>query len=174
MIFAARQLLTQFLTVSAVNAQLAALQTAYGGNWPQTPNVNTVLDGTQYALTDAVSSPPSLLYMVGLKSAAEVELKRVQKSDSKGLPITIYYVSSGTFNGAVQTQAQAWNDAAITFEAVEIVLESMEGQQLGTTGRGCIMVGDWRIEMVVIDAGDDNIAQYGFRATSALVMRTMR
>lgn len=156
MIEGARQLVAQVLTVSAVNAQVTALNTRLSGSagWlgavPALPtDANPARNGVQdmWHKTYRELTRPGVGYMVGVLRAGRSELKASGKNRMT-LPLWV------ECHGVPTDQETAVQQAGVLYQAVLYVLETMESVALAnvTPPLACVLINPADIEMINIDA----------------------
>lgn len=135
MIHAARTLLTNAVTVAAVNAQIDALNTLYGTT---VPHIALVADGITKSPEHLKAQYPAILHYVGLDPETG-ETARFGKRDMPEIPIVLAYHDD---DADLDDGREAID---ITLEALLPVLEGLQGQELGSTGRQIVMVENIRL-----------------------------
>lgn len=159
MILAARELIEAAFTVSAVNTQITAVNTAYGVTGTA---LAAVQDGWLNAPKDG-SSYPLLTYWVG-DGTMRSEMKRQGKRDT-AIAVKMLVLSRHA------TLAESEEDIEVTLEALQTVLETLRGQQYGSTRRYCVETLDPAMAFVEFNLGGE-VMRHGGELTFTMLMRT--
>lgn len=156
MIEGARQLVAQVLTVSAVNAQIVALNTRFANSagWlgavPQLPSdSNPARHGVQdmWAKTYRELTRPGAGYMVGVLRSGKSELKASGKNRMT-LPLWL------ECHGKADDQETTFQQASIIDQAILYVLETLESVALANVSPpvACVLISAADVEAINIDA----------------------
>lgn len=160
MIYAARKLVEQVITVAAVNAQIAALNTVYSVT---VPNVAAVLDGAQVDPKE-LATLPAILHYVGTTPSLG-ETVRFEKRDIPRLPLALAYHTNA------KTRALCRLHTDVTLEALLPLLEALQGQQYGSTLRQIVTVEDPALSYTEFELEGVGI-RFGGTLTCAVWART--
>ncbi len=156
MIEGARQLIAQVLTVSAVNTQLAALNTRLGasagwlGTVPSLPSdANPARNGVQdmWHKTYRELTRPGVGYMVGVLRSGRSELKA---SGKNRMTMSLWVEC----HGQLTDQETAIQQAGVLYQAVLYVLETVESVALANVipPLALVLVSPADVEAINIDA----------------------
>jgi hypothetical protein len=159
MLYAARKLIEQAFTLSAVNTQITALNTAFSVS---ATALGDVMNGHREAPKDG-DTFPLLVHFVGKDSAA-VLLREFGKRDTQ-IPVRLMYLSRHA------TIASAEMDIEIALEAMQPILETLPGLQWGSTGRYCINVLGPVVEFNTYKITDE-VVRHGGEMRFTMLMRT--
>lgn len=157
MIEGARQLVAQVLTVSAVNAQLTALNTRLGSSvgWlgavpPLPTSSDPRLHGVQdmWHKTYRELTRPGVGFMVAVLRSGTSALK---SSGNNRMTIPLWVECHGDTKLDQETALQ---QAGVMYQAVLYVLETLEGAQLAnvTPPIACVLINAADVEAINIDA----------------------
>lgn len=142
MIYAVRKLVEADLTVAAINAQIASLNTLYTLT---VPTVAVVADGAVVEPSQ-LSAVPGILLYVGLQPAVG-ETVRFGKRDFQAVGFSAAYHTKQT------NLALARRDIEVTLEALFPLLEGLQGKSFGGTNRGIVTAEEFRQSVGVYDMG---------------------
>lgn len=159
MLAAAELLVEAAFTTSAVNTQITAVNTALALS-------ATACAGRINGLTQSpqdVTTFPLLIYMVGAESG-DAETRRFGKRDTR-VPVILRYVSRHT------TLASAKTDVQVALEAFQTVLETLPGQQQGSSARYCVDVTDISMRFITYEVEND-VIRHGGECRCVMLMRT--
>lgn len=160
MLYSADQLIQSLFSVALVNAQITALNTAFS---VQATAVAALMDGLIEAPQEEDTQFPLLVRYVG-EGGGRSELSFAGKRDTQ-LPVRLLLLSRHT------ALASAALDLRIGAEALQAVLETLPGQQFGSTRRFCANVLDPAVEFVGYRI-KENVIRQGVELRFTMLMRT--
>jgi hypothetical protein len=153
MLYPARKLVEQELTLVAVNAKIDLLETAYTlSGATAVPAVASITDGR---VTDpaGITSYPALVHIVGATGDAEAPAAAFGVRDARAVPVVLLYLTRQA------DLAAGVRDTEVTLEALVPIIEGLAGKSWGATLHQIIKV--------------DSLAQQveAFRSESAATVR---
>lgn len=159
MILSARALVASAFTTTAINAQIAALNTLFS---TAAADCQVVQDGWLASPADA-GAFPSLTYIVG-GAGNPSEMKRFGKRDTL-VDLRCIYVSRA------MALDDSIDDVLVAMEGMPAILETLTGLQHGSTKRYIVDVRDPRIEIQPMSIGGEPV-RHGGELRCSLYMRT--
>lgn len=163
MLYPLRKLVEADLTVAAINAQLAALNTLYGVT---VPSVVTVADGAVTVVGAAAAAAfPMLLHYIGTQPT-NGEAVAFGRRDSPTVPVVFAYHTRQADLGLAR------RDSEITMEALAPIVEGLTGKSFGSTLRQILNVEELAASVEVFESKDNAVVRLGGVLRATLYGRT--
>jgi len=162
-IYPIRKLIEADFTLSAINAQIAVLNTLYTLT---VPNVVTVADGAETVVGGKPGAAfPLVLHYIGTQPT-NGEMASFGKRDIPDFPVVFAYHTRAS------SLANARRDSEVTLEALLPILEGLSGKSFGATLRQVLNVESPVLSVEVFETKDNAVVRLGGVLRGSLYTRT--